>query len=549
MLGGSGAIVAAGAARLGLRVAMAGCVGDDALGRAMLEALDGVDVSAVRVVSEPTGVSVGLARPGDRAVLTALGALAQFRAEDVPDALLASARWVHVASPFLQPALDVGAIAARAAGTTSLDPGWDPREEWRLAWEGFDVLLPNAQEAQRLAGEEDVDSGGAEAGREGADGGGQARRGGGVGGRRRRCRPRRCAARRARRRHRRRRLLRCGIPRCAARGGGNERGARARLRVRRAQHAGGRRDGGAAHARRSAILSRMIAFVSASPSIDRTHVVDAVTPGEIHRPQAVVAVAGGKALNAARAAHALGADVHAIALLGGHTGRWVAAALEEEGVSCDAVPGPGETRICLSVSDGEALTEFYEPGPALTAEHWHALEAMTARVAARATWVAVAGSLPPGAPADAAARLLRVAREAGARVALDVSGEALRLGLEAGPDFVKVNTSEAAALGFGSAEELREAAARGRAAAAGAGQGPAAAVTHGAEGMELATPEGELHRAVPPRLGAYPVGSGDAAFGGFLAALDAGATWPEALARAAGAGAANAQVPGAGRLG
>ena len=107
----------------------------------------------------------------------------------------------------------------------------------------------------------------------------------------------------------------------------------------------------------------MIAFVAASPSIDRTHVVEALTPGEIHRPQHVVAVAGGKALNAARAAHALGADVHAIALLGGHTGRWVAAALEDEGVTCDAVPGPGETRICLSVSDGEALTEFYEPGP------------------------------------------------------------------------------------------------------------------------------------------------------------------------------------------
>ena len=41
VLGGSGAIVAAGAARLGLRVAMAGCVGDDVLGRAMLEALAG----------------------------------------------------------------------------------------------------------------------------------------------------------------------------------------------------------------------------------------------------------------------------------------------------------------------------------------------------------------------------------------------------------------------------------------------------------------------------------------------------------------------------
>jgi ribokinase len=156
VLGGSGAIVAAGAARLGLRVALAGCVGDDALGRAMLEALDGVDVSAVRTGAGATGVSVGLARPADRAVLTALGTLAEFRAEHVPDALLAAARHVHVASPFLQPALDIGAIAARAAGTTSLDPGWDPRERWELAWQGFDVLMPNAQEARRLAGVEDV---------------------------------------------------------------------------------------------------------------------------------------------------------------------------------------------------------------------------------------------------------------------------------------------------------------------------------------------------------------------------------------------------------
>jgi sugar/nucleoside kinase (ribokinase family) len=158
VLGGSGAIVAAGAARLGLRVAMAGCVGDDVLGRAMLEALDGVDVSAVRRAAEPTGISVGLARPGDRAVLTALGALASFTADDVPADLLREARWVHVTSPFLQPALDVAAIASRAAGTTSLDPGWDPAERWELARDGFDVLMPNAQEAQRLSGEEEPEA-------------------------------------------------------------------------------------------------------------------------------------------------------------------------------------------------------------------------------------------------------------------------------------------------------------------------------------------------------------------------------------------------------
>ena len=300
----------------------------------------------------------------------------------------------------------------------------------------------------------------------------------------------------------------------------------------------------------------MIAFVAASPSIDRLHVVGALRPGEIHRPERVVAVAGGKALNAARAAHALGADVHAVALLGGHTGRWVAAALEAEGVRCDGVPGPGETRICLSVSDGGALTEFYEPGPELDEAHWAALEETFARVAGDAPWAGVAGSLPPGAPVDGPARLLRVAREAGARVALDVSGEALRLALAEGPDFVKVNAHEAAELGIASAEALRETAMRGAGGAVGgrdgmapAAPGFAAAITHGADGMELATPDGEVLRAVPPRLGAYPVGSGDSALGGFLAKLDAGATGAEALDGAARAAAANAQVPGAGRLG
>jgi 1-phosphofructokinase/tagatose 6-phosphate kinase len=67
--------------------------------------------------------------------------------------------------------------------------------------------------------------------------------------------------------------------------------------------------------------------------------------------------------------------------------------------------------------------------------------------------------------------------------------------------------------------------------------------------MELSTSEEGTSHAAPPRLGSYPVGSGDSALGGFLAALDGGASWPEALDRAVEAASANAQVPGAGRLG
>ena len=76
VVGSSSAILACGAARLGLRTAFAGVVGDDALGRFMLEALRarGVDPAAIRVdPAVPTGASVILSGAGDRAILTAPG--------------------------------------------------------------------------------------------------------------------------------------------------------------------------------------------------------------------------------------------------------------------------------------------------------------------------------------------------------------------------------------------------------------------------------------------------------------------------------------------
>jgi sugar/nucleoside kinase (ribokinase family) len=168
-IGGSSSIMACAAARLGLRVALVGAVGDDALGRWMLDAITarGVDVSACRVApGAPTGATVILAGGADRAILTATGAIGELRADDVPDDLLRAARHVHVGSFLLQPGLAAGAPAmfraARAAGaTTSLDPNFDPSGAWDggfvAALREADVLLPNGTEASALAREDDVE--------------------------------------------------------------------------------------------------------------------------------------------------------------------------------------------------------------------------------------------------------------------------------------------------------------------------------------------------------------------------------------------------------
>ncbi|MGW4236093.1 carbohydrate kinase family protein [Streptomyces sp. NPDC004749] len=164
-LGGSAAIMACGAARLGLRVAFAGRVGDDEAGRFIVAALNdrGVDTHALRVDPDrPTPLTVVLTRSdGDRAILTAPGTLPATGPDDVPEALLTGSRHVHAASYFLLPrladALPRLLRTAREHGaTTSLDTNDDPSGEWapgRLdaVLAVTDVLLPNAQEARALA--------------------------------------------------------------------------------------------------------------------------------------------------------------------------------------------------------------------------------------------------------------------------------------------------------------------------------------------------------------------------------------------------------------
>ncbi|MEX1264090.1 MAG: carbohydrate kinase family protein [Actinomycetota bacterium] len=169
-VGGSGAIMACGAARLGLRVAFAGVVGDDLFGSYMREqlAVRGVDVAGLIIDADhPTGLTVVLSTGDDRAMLTSPGSIGELRASLIDSDLLRAARHVHVSSYFLQAGLapDLPELLAgvRAGGaSTSLDPNWDPSGEWdgglHALLPAIDVLLPNEAEAALLAHTSDLDS-------------------------------------------------------------------------------------------------------------------------------------------------------------------------------------------------------------------------------------------------------------------------------------------------------------------------------------------------------------------------------------------------------
>ena len=288
-------------------------------------------------------------------------------------------------------------------------------------------------------------------------------------------------------------------------------------------------------------------------SVDQTVAVPVLRTGTIHRVPTILRLAGGKGTNLARALRVLDEDSVLVGFAGGPTGQAYAAYLAAEGIRHQLVPTAADTRVCFSIADEAtgAQTEFYEAGmPVADAEVAALIATATARMAGMAPgdWVALTGSLPPGAPADLYAQLIVSARTHGLRALLDAREPALGPGIAAAPELVKINQDELAAWACepgGDIRVLAEMAARALAPHSSAG----VVITRGAQGALALAADGSWLVA-PPTAGVVrsPVGSGDSAAAGLLVGMRHGLSLPEATRLAVAAGTANAAHLGAGRF-
>ena len=122
----------------------------------------------------------------------------------------------------------------------------------------------------------------------------------------------------------------------------------------------------------------MIVSLALSPSLDITYEVPALRHGDITRPSAVTRVAGGKSLNVVRVAQALGADVRAVAALGGHTGAWITEMLTAALVDVDVVQLSAPTRICSAIVEaGESATSTTSTSPQHPCRRWSGSDSPT----------------------------------------------------------------------------------------------------------------------------------------------------------------------------
>jgi 1-phosphofructokinase family hexose kinase len=291
-------------------------------------------------------------------------------------------------------------------------------------------------------------------------------------------------------------------------------------------------------------------------TIDRTSTIAELRPGEVLRVADVTVTAGGKGLNVARAALALGVPATLVAFVPGHTGRAAAELISEEGVSLAGVPVGGEIRSTTVILEpGGRATVVNEPGPPLADLDWAALEREVARLMAGHRVLVCSGSLPPGSPEDGYARLVAAAREAGRAAVVDAGGAVLSAALSAGADVVTPNLAEAEGLLHGRADESVEASpdARGHAEAAAAdlvsAGARAAVVTAAAAGAAVAA-GGSTTWIPAPRVAEVrnPIGAGDVLTAALAAALAAGDDVVTAARRGVAAAAASVEAPRAGDL-
>ena len=157
-LGGSTAIFACGAARLGLRVAMVSLVGTDPFGDFLLDTLAarGVNTQGVRRTHQhKTGLTTILSHGVDRAMLTYPGTLSTLCRHDIDSTLVTQARHLHLGCFYLLDALrpdlpDFFAWSRSQGLTVSLDTNYDPTKLWDggigATLDQVDLFLPNETE-------------------------------------------------------------------------------------------------------------------------------------------------------------------------------------------------------------------------------------------------------------------------------------------------------------------------------------------------------------------------------------------------------------------
>jgi 6-phosphofructokinase 2 len=280
-----------------------------------------------------------------------------------------------------------------------------------------------------------------------------------------------------------------------------------------------------------------IVTLTLNPAIDISSEADTVRHTHKIRTKGEAMEPGGGGINVARVLDKLGADVTALFLGGGPTGRVLDELLDRAGIGRRMIEISEDSRISLTVLETSTGNEFrFVPeGPEVTqAEADAVLEAATT---IDCDYFVASGSLPRGMAEDFYAQLGKRATARGARFVLDTSGSALGKALEAGGLFlIKPSRGEFETFAGRKLSPLELAEEANR--LVDEGRAKNVAITLGREGAILATKSGAKIAPAVPVEACSAVGAGDSFLAGMVYGFSLGRTAEQAFDVGLAAGAA-----------
>lgn len=170
-LGSSSAIFASNLSSLGSKVAFIGKIGKDSFADLVKNSLQDKKVNTNFIISSSkykTGLTMVMNYDMDRANVTFPGAMEHLLESEITDDILSQSKHLHLSSVFLQTGLikDISKLFKRAKDlglTTSMDPQWDPTENWEVNLSELlpyiDVFLPNTGEFKNMSKTKSIQSG------------------------------------------------------------------------------------------------------------------------------------------------------------------------------------------------------------------------------------------------------------------------------------------------------------------------------------------------------------------------------------------------------
>jgi len=254
---------------------------------------------------------------------------------------------------------------------------------------------------------------------------------------------------------------------------------------------------------------------------------------------------GGGGVNVSRAIKKLGGESLLLYPTGGLTGDRLKELLDQEGLNHRPFPIEGmirESLVILEESTGRQY-RFGMPGPALQKEEWEPFLQELAAMEPSPDYVAASGSLPPGVPPDFYARVARIGKKRGAKVIIDVSGEALEAALQEGVFLIKPNVREFRELVGKEIKEESQIKAEAQKIVK-SGRCEVLVISLGAAGA-LAVSEEFAEHILPPTVPIVSkVGAGDSMVAGIVLSLARGNPLRESILFGVAAGSAAVMTPG-----